>query len=90
MLDISSLATAMTMANGNGNGNGNVISYNETDSVDYDLWWWHIPYTIFTIMNVSNLEVQSNLVISNSLISNYRLSRSENLVPVLTWNCDNR
>ena len=29
-------------------------------------------------------KVQSNLVISNSLISNYRLSRSENLVPVLT------
>ena len=28
-------------------------------------------------------EIQSNLVISNSLISNYRLSRSENLVPVL-------
>ena len=28
--------------------------------------------------------VQWNLVISNSLISNYRLSRSENLVPVLT------
>ena len=28
--------------------------------------------------------LQSNLVISNSLISNYRLSRSENLVPVLT------
>ena len=28
--------------------------------------------------------VQSNLVISNSLISNYRLSRSENLVSVLT------
>ena len=34
--------------------------------------------------------IQSNLVISNSLISNYRLSRSENLVPVLTWNYDNR
>ena len=29
-------------------------------------------------------EIQSNLVISNSLISNYHLSRSENLVPVLT------
>ena len=28
--------------------------------------------------------VQSNLVISNSLISNYRLSRSETLVPILT------
>ena len=28
--------------------------------------------------------IQSNLIISNSLISNYRLSRSENLVPVLT------
>ena len=34
--------------------------------------------------------IQSNLVISNSHISNYRLSRSENLVPVLTWNYDNR
>ena len=34
--------------------------------------------------------IQSNLVISNSLISNYRLSRSENLIPVLTWNYDNR
>ena len=30
------------------------------------------------------LKIQSNLVISNSLISNYRLSRSENLVPVFT------
>ena len=30
--------------------------------------------------------IQSNLVISNSLISNYRLSRSENLVPALAWN----
>ena len=29
-------------------------------------------------------QLQSNLVISNSLISNNRLSRSENLVPVLT------
>ena len=28
--------------------------------------------------------IQSNLVISNALISNYRLSRSENLAPVLT------
>ena len=36
------------------------------------------------------IQIQSNLVISNSLISNYRLSRSENLVPVLTWNYDNR
>ena len=30
-------------------------------------------------------KLQSNLVISNSLILNYRLSRSENLIPVLTW-----
>ena len=37
-----------------------------------------------------NRDIQSNLVISNSLISNYRLSRSENLIPVLTWNYDNR
>ena len=34
--------------------------------------------------------LQSNLVISNSLILNYRLSRSEKLVPVLTWNYDNK
>ena len=34
--------------------------------------------------------IQSNLVISNSLISNNRLSRSENLVPVLTSNYDDR
>ena len=36
--------------------------------------------------------LQSNLVISNSLISIYQfeLSRSKNLVPVLTWNYDNR
>ena len=40
--------------------------------------------------SIINFEVQSNLFISNSLISNYRLSRSENLVPVLTWNYDNR
>ena len=40
--------------------------------------------------NKSDIELQLNLVISNSLISNYRLSRSENLVPVLTWNYDKR
>ena len=34
--------------------------------------------------------IQSNLVISNSLITNYYLSRSENLVPVLTLNYVNR
>ena len=31
------------------------------------------------------LKLQSTLVISASLISNNRLSRSQNLVPVLTW-----
>ena len=35
-------------------------------------------------------KVQSTLVISNSLISKYRLSRSENLVPVLTQRSTNR
>ena len=34
--------------------------------------------------------IQANLVISNSLISNYRLSRSENLVPVLTMTTGNK
>ena len=35
-------------------------------------------------------DVQLTLVISNSLISNYRLSRSENLVPVLIQRSTNR
>ena len=34
--------------------------------------------------------IQSTLVISNSLISNNRLSRSENLIPVLTQKSTNR
>ena len=34
--------------------------------------------------------IQLTLVISTSLISNNRLSRSENLVPVLTWKSNNR
>ena len=39
-----------------------------------------------SLIDFSNkkIYIYSNLVISNSLISNYRLSRSENLVPVLT------
>ena len=42
-------------------------------------------------VNYSRLEinVQSTLVISNSLISNNRLSRSDNLVPVLTQRSTN-
>ena len=36
------------------------------------------------------IQIQSTLVISNSLISNNRLSRSENLVPVLIQRSTNR
>ena len=39
-------------------------------------------YTIKS--SITGLNIQLNLVISNSLISNNRLSRSENLVPVLS------
>ena len=43
------------------------------------------------LFGLSNeIHVQSTLVISNSLISNNRLSRSENLVPVLTQRSTNR
>ena len=38
----------------------------------------------------STFDIQSTLVISTSLISNNRLSRSEKLVPVLTWKTNNR
>ena len=41
-------------------------------------------------MQIQHMFVQSTLVISNSLISNNRLSRSENLVPVLTQRSTNR
>ena len=54
----------------------------------------HHPATVSNSSHVylsnHHIYIQSNLVISNLLISNYRLSRSENLVPVLTWNYDNR
>ena len=40
--------------------------------------------------NQGTFLIQSTLVISTSLISNNRLSRSENLVPVLTWKSNNR
>ena len=43
-----------------------------------------VPVFVCWLINRVRLDIQSNLVISNSLISNYRLSRSENLVPVLT------
>ena len=36
------------------------------------------------------VHIQSTLVISTSLISNNRLSRSENQVPILTWKSTNR
>ena len=39
--------------------------------------------------NENQNKVQSTLVISNSLISNNRLSRSENLVPVITQRSPN-
>ena len=35
-------------------------------------------------------KLQLTLVISTSLISNNRLSRTENLVPALTWKSNNR
>ena len=36
------------------------------------------------------ISIQLTLVISTSLISNNRLSRSENLIPALTWKSNNR
>ena len=42
------------------------------------------------IVQHTTQQLQSTLIISNSLISNNRLSRSENLVPVLTQRSTNR
>ena len=50
------------------------------------------PYLRTPMSNfvMARLNIQSTLVISNSLISNNRLSRRENLVPVLTQRSTNR
>ena len=61
-----------------------------TDKVVFSLTIKKHNVTILLSIEVAYSAIQSNLVISNSLISNYRLSRSENLVPVLTRNYDNR
>ena len=45
---------------------------------------------IFYFFGGEIFNIQSTLVISNSLISNNRLSRSENLVPALTQRFTNR
>ena len=36
------------------------------------------------------IKLQSTLVISTLLTSNNRLSRSENLIPILTWKSNDR
>ena len=46
------------------------------------------PQKGYSVLN--GLKLQSTLVISNSVISNNRLSQGENLVPVLTWKSNNR
>ena len=53
--------------------------------VGFDIVWeGNSDHIVYNLVKQTKFQVQSNLVISNSLISNYRLSRSENLVPVLT------
>ena len=50
-------------------------------------------FTLIIVLKIQTLSIfkkQSTLVISTSLISNSRLSRSENLVPVLTQRSTNR
>ena len=55
---------------------GSYLTYQSTS-------WDVVGYVRFT-------HIQLNLVISNSLISNNRLSRSENLVLAETWTSNNR
>ena len=56
-----------------------------SDSLDYDLSFLEkIRIAALQFCLFRSLLIQSNPVISNSLISNYRLSQSENLVLVLT------
>ena len=51
----------------------------------------HLSQQFSTVcINDKCIHLQSTLVISTSLISNNRLSRSENLIPVLTWKYNSR
>ena len=50
---------------------------------------WMLPLYLH-VNQKSDYDIQSTPVISNSLISNNRLSRSDNLVPVLTQRSTNR
>ena len=54
---------------------------------------WHFIAQLLRVFHYhppSGCDIQSTLVSSNSLISNNRLSRSENLVPVLTQRATKR
>ena len=51
---------------------------------------YHACSLSYYIYIVPKLYIQLTLVISTSLISNNRLSRSENLVPAYTWKPNNR
>ena len=52
--------------------------------------WLPVLVFSFNISYSVNYQLQSTFVISTSLISNNRLSRSENLVRGLTWKSNNR
>ena len=54
------------------------------------IWSCILPLKVLVSAAVDDIFIQSTLVISTSLISNNRLSRSENLVPVLTLRSTNR
>ena len=64
---------------------GRLLSNNAIKSAKFHTWKWKVQIFLprFRVM-------QSTLVISVLLISNNRLSWSENLVPVLTWKSNNR
>ena len=50
------------------------------------MFHWHMIF----FYQLCKLDIQLTLVISTSLISNNRLSRSENLVPAYIWKPNNR
>ena len=73
----------------------NADSEDSDQTADLSLRWGHMPFCSFChalapLSLADRVEIQSTLVISNSLISNNRLSRSENLVPVLIQRSTNR
>ena len=61
------------------------LSYAYVSVLKTQFWWTYLSGLCFNnIAKINKRQIQSTLVVSTSVISNYRLSRRKNLLIVLT------